>query len=72
MPSHDAPESARGLAVPTCESCHQPDGVRPLHVSEVDPQVQYWVCRACGFVWATRDGRDLRAIAAERSARRSA
>jgi len=64
---HDAPESAGGLAVP-CENCHRPDNVRPIHVSEVDPEVQYWWCRACGFVWATRVGRDLPAIAAERSA----
>jgi hypothetical protein len=72
MPKHDAPESARGLAVPFCKNCHQPDEVRPVHVSEVDPEVQYWSCNACGFVWATRDGIDLRAIAAERSPRKSA
>jgi hypothetical protein len=64
MSVHDATESARGLAVPPCFSC-QSDRVRPLHVSEVDPVVQYWSCGSCGFVWATRDGQELRSIAAD-------
>jgi transposase-like protein len=47
--------------------CNRSDAVHPVHVTEVDPEVQYWSCKTCGFVWATRGGKHLSAIAAERS-----
>ena len=27
--------------------------------------LEYWACEACSFVWATRDGSELRSIAAD-------
>jgi hypothetical protein len=72
MSAHDATESARGLAVPSCPQCNQLETVRPVHVSEVDSVVQYWSCGACGRVWATRDDQELRSIAADRGPRKSA
>jgi hypothetical protein len=68
MRDRDATESVRVPVVPSCRKCHEP---RRLHVTEVDPAVQYWSCEACGLVWATRDGEDLRSIAADRTPRGS-
>jgi len=58
----EAEKSARVLVAPPCLKCQQPFKVRPLHISGVDPCVQYWSCDSCGWVWATRDGQDLRSI----------
>jgi hypothetical protein len=71
MRDRDATESVRVTVVPSCRKCQEPLKVRQLHVTQVDPAVQYWSCEACGFVWATRDGDDLRSIAADRSPRKS-
>jgi transposase-like protein len=66
MPSHDVSQrsSSRGPVVPDCENCHQPDRVREVKLHDLSPGVQYWRCEGCGFVWATRDGEDLRAARA--------
>jgi hypothetical protein len=70
MRDRDATESVRVPVVPSCRKCHEPSKVRPLHVTEVDPAIQYWSCEACGLVWATReDVEDLTSIAADRSPR---
>ncbi len=71
MRDHDA-ASARVPLVAPCPKCRSSLKVRPRNLAEVDPSVQYWECEGCGFVWATRDGEDLRSIAADRSPRESA
>ena len=53
-----------GLVVPACANCHRPDRVRAVDSDDVSPGVQHWRCDGCGFVWATRDGEDLRAARA--------
>jgi hypothetical protein len=68
----DATESVGVPVVPSCLNCHDSSKVRPVPLSEHYPGVQYWRCDGCGFVWATRDGEDLRSIAADRSRRNSA
>ena len=70
MSAHDA-DSARGLSVPPCAKCESSDRVRAVYVSGVDPAVQYWSCEACGLVWATRDERKLRPIAADSPRKRA-
>jgi hypothetical protein len=56
--------------VPHCPKC-QADTVRPLTFEWVADGVQYWSC-ACGLVWATTDGKELRSIVADRNPRKSA
>ena len=68
----DAEKPARVLVPPPCLKCQQPFEVRPLHLSDVDPWVQYWSCASCGFVWATRDGQDLRSIRHREKSEKSA
>jgi rubredoxin len=63
MRDRDATTSVRVPVVPCCPNCHEPSNVLPVHLTETYPGVQYWRCEACGFVWATRDGEDLRTIA---------
>jgi hypothetical protein len=71
MPMRDATTSAPVSVAPPCLKCQQPFNVRPLHVTEADPCVQYWSCEGYGFVWASRDGEDLRSLAADRTPRKS-
>jgi hypothetical protein len=57
--------------VPSCWKCGNAN-VLGVEVSGVSPEVHYWRCDACGLVWATRDGEELRTIASDQSPRRSA
>ena len=59
-------------SIPPCRKCQRPSNVRPIHVSGVAAEVQYWSCEACVFVFATRDGEELRSVAADRTPRKSA
>jgi hypothetical protein len=54
--------TATGRRVPACYNCQHHDHVRPLTLTlhDVAPGIDYWSCASCGFVWATRDGQDLR------------
>ena len=63
MRDRDATESVSVPVVPSCPNCHKPSKGLSVHLTETYPGVQYWRCEACGFVWATRDGEDLRTIA---------
>jgi len=56
---------ADGGQIPSCFNCERRDRVRRLTLSLHDllPGIEYWSCDGCGFVWATRDGDDLRTIA---------
>ena len=38
-----------------------------MTLDDVSPGVRYWRCDGCGFVWATRDGDDLRAPRASKA-----
>jgi len=69
--SADDTEKARGLAVPPCPTCNY-DGVHPVFVSGVDPIVHYWSCKACGYVWATRDDEESGSITADATPRKMA
>jgi len=62
----DAPDTATLPAVPPCRNCGGKGRVLRVEISGVSPDVQYWRCDACGLVWATRNGEELRAIAAKR------
>jgi hypothetical protein len=62
MPSHDAPAFGRGLVVPPCQNCQQSDQVRPIALHDLSPGIQYYRCDACGYVWATQDGLELRTL----------
>jgi transposase-like protein len=48
--------------VPDCANCERPNRVREVKFDDLSPGVQYWRCEGCGFVWATRDGDDLRSL----------
>ena len=56
--SHES--SARVPVVPVCVNCPQPDDVREMRLQDLAPGVRYRRCDACGFVWATQDGDELR------------
>lgn len=53
--------SPRVPVVPDCVNCHQSDRVREKKLEDLAPGIQYWRCDACGFVWATQDGDELKA-----------
>jgi hypothetical protein len=61
MPIHDVSQTSasRGLVVPACANCQQPNHVREVKLEGVSPGVHYWRCEGCGFVWGTRDDDDL-------------
>jgi hypothetical protein len=63
MRDRNETELVRGPVVPSCLNCHDRSKVRPIPLSEEFPGVQYWRCDGCDFVWATRDGEDLRTLA---------
>jgi hypothetical protein len=67
MRDRDATESVGVPVVPSCRNCHESSQVRPVPLSEKFPDVQYWRCDRCGFVWATRDGEDLRTLGQQSS-----
>ena len=52
--------SAGTSDIPPCPKCLQSVPVRHLTLDHVTPGIEYWRCEACGFVWATEDGEDLR------------
>ena len=56
-------------APPQCQMCDRTQGVGPLHISDVHPEVQYWQCENCGLVWATReeDGLDAAIASSEKA-----
>lgn len=56
---------ADGGQIPSCYNCERRDRVRRLTmtVHDLSPGIEYWSCDGCGFVWATRNGDDLRNIA---------
>jgi transposase-like protein len=62
MADREAAHSARiPVVVPRCKKCGNLSTVRPVHLIGIDPNVQYWRCQGCGFVWATRDDEHLSA-----------
>jgi transposase-like protein len=63
LPDHGLPLD--GGQVPSCFNCERRDRVRRLTLTLHDlmPGIEYWNCDGCGFVWATRNGDDLRTIA---------
>ena len=42
---------------PSCPQCQQSD-VAPIHASGLSPGVQYYSCKACGYVFGTRPAED--------------
>ena len=47
-----SPRNAEQRA-PSCPHCQQSD-VAPVHTSGLNPGVQYYSCKACGYVFGTR------------------
>jgi hypothetical protein len=40
---------------PVCQCCQQNDRVSPVPLVRLDPDVEFWRCDRCGYVWETRD-----------------
>ena len=53
-----------------CPECETAAAVVPIHVSGVDPEVQYFICNKCQIVYGVRlsedgpGGSELRSVAA--------
>jgi hypothetical protein len=49
----DARDSA---AQPVCQCCRRNDQVSPVPLVRLDPDVEFWRCDRCGYVWELREG----------------
>jgi hypothetical protein len=41
---------------PACQCCKKTDRVSPVPLVSLEPDLEYWRCDRCGYVWGTRDG----------------
>jgi hypothetical protein len=64
MPLPDVPETSTRGPFPLCRLCQQSARVTPITRHELSPDIEYWRCDICGFLWATRDGEELSATSA--------
>jgi len=47
------PREARSQ--PPCKCCQEDDRVIPVRLAGVEPDVEFWRCERCGYVWGTRN-----------------
>jgi hypothetical protein len=46
-------------AYPRCPTGGREGHTKPLVIADLSPGVQYYRCERCGFVWATREDREV-------------
>jgi hypothetical protein len=39
-----------------CQCCRRNDQVSPVPLVRLDPDVEFWRCDRCGYVWELREG----------------
>jgi hypothetical protein len=59
MSTDDARPASNEGDTPTCKKCQSSEQVSDVAMYGVDPDVRYWKCDRCGYVWGTRDSDGL-------------